>query len=559
MPEDLVIELSEAAPEKYQLDKFTGSWSNKPGSGGVGRVFSKNPVVPGKQVIRLAHGDADDALAVSTGVAPPHQRFFTDDKTGARLFWKEILWQVLHGADNPNKPPDVLERAPDYNAEWILWNQYAQFNEAAANALNELAPPGATVIVHDYQFMLVPRLLRSQFGRGDLKIGFYVHTAWASAGDMERVFGSSWARDLLRGIHDADAVGLQTPVWERHFNECTEKFLHPSDRRADTFVAPVTIDFAEVRRTVNNHSEAQAGASRIQRIKANLEEGGVVATSNGRLVESKNPRGLMRAVSHLLWNEKSYLQRAAHRYPGLLDRFSGPDGEPTLLGKFVLFMRYYDSSAGPVTNRYTEDVLVTLSAINNKWQSEYRELTDDPLAQWRPIHMDRNNSYEAALGEASASDIQIYVSERGGLDVVALEADEIRRDNSVLILSKDMGASHLLVPQGRTDESYVVVDPRRETSIAEGIVTGLGKILELERNPQYRRMIRARESSNMSRSREAWLKRIVDQTEHFHHVHNPIPPLRAIPQQTPDHDRGADSSEQRDVGGNPGIGGDFGL
>src|SRR5690349_17058360 len=75
-------------------------------------------------------------------------------------FSNETLWPLYHDA--------VVES--HFHREW--WEAYQKVNERFAQAAADLAAPGATVWVHDYQLQLVPQFLRRL--RPDVRIGFFL-------------------------------------------------------------------------------------------------------------------------------------------------------------------------------------------------------------------------------------------------------------------------------------------------------------------------------------------------------------------------------------------------
>ena len=76
-------------------------------------------------------------------------------------FSNETLWPIYH---------DVIVPA-SFHRNW--WNTYRTINHRFAQAIAQVAAPGATVWVHDYQLQLVPAMLRAI--RPDLRIGWFNH------------------------------------------------------------------------------------------------------------------------------------------------------------------------------------------------------------------------------------------------------------------------------------------------------------------------------------------------------------------------------------------------
>ena len=109
-------------------------------------------------------------------------------------FSNGTLWPLYH---------DVIAK-PEFHREW--WEAYVRVNRRFADRAAEVAAPGATVWVQDYQLQLVPQMLREQ--RPDLRIGFYLHIPFPPAELFSQL---PWRRQLLEGLLGADLIGFQLP------------------------------------------------------------------------------------------------------------------------------------------------------------------------------------------------------------------------------------------------------------------------------------------------------------------------------------------------------------
>ncbi|MGJ8673611.1 bifunctional alpha,alpha-trehalose-phosphate synthase (UDP-forming)/trehalose-phosphatase [Rubritalea sp.] len=110
------------------------------------------------------------------------------------------LWPLVHY---------MTERAR-FEPEWIQY--YRQVNHKFASTISKIAEQGATVWIHDYHLMLIPKILREN--RPDLKIGFFLHTPFPSS----EVFRALPERDeLLEGLLGSDLIGFHTFSYLRHF------------------------------------------------------------------------------------------------------------------------------------------------------------------------------------------------------------------------------------------------------------------------------------------------------------------------------------------------------
>ncbi len=115
-------------------------------------------------------------------------------------FSNAALWPLYHDA--------VVEST--FHRPW--WDAYRAVNDRFAHRAAEVAAPGATVWVHDYQLQLVPRILRRL--RPDVRIGFFLHIPFPPAELFNRL---PWRKQILTGLLGADLIGFQLPGGSRNF------------------------------------------------------------------------------------------------------------------------------------------------------------------------------------------------------------------------------------------------------------------------------------------------------------------------------------------------------
>ncbi|RZS44823.1 trehalose 6-phosphate synthase [Herbihabitans rhizosphaerae] len=115
-------------------------------------------------------------------------------------FSNATLWPLYH---------DVVE-PPVFDRGW--WDAYVKVNHRFADACAQVAAPGATVWVQDYQLQLVPAVLREQ--RPDLRIGFFLHIPFPP---VELFMQLPWRAEIIRGLLGADLVGFHRPGGAQNF------------------------------------------------------------------------------------------------------------------------------------------------------------------------------------------------------------------------------------------------------------------------------------------------------------------------------------------------------
>lgn len=123
-------------------------------------------------------------------------------------FSNASLWPLYHEVIAP----------PQFHRDW--WESYRAVNRRFADAVADVAEPGARVWVQDYQLQLVPRMVRDL--RGDLTIGFFDHIPFPPPGIYAQL---PWRRQILEGLLGADLVGFQRAEDARNFSQTVRRLL----------------------------------------------------------------------------------------------------------------------------------------------------------------------------------------------------------------------------------------------------------------------------------------------------------------------------------------------
>lgn len=125
-----------------------------------------------------------------------------------RGFSNSVLWPLFHGR----------LRREEMNRTW--WRTYRSVNERFALTISRVASPNATVWLHDYHLLLVPKLLRAR--RPDLRIGLFLHIPFPNAQLFSML---PWREEVLQGMLGADLLGFQVPDDAANFLATAERLL----------------------------------------------------------------------------------------------------------------------------------------------------------------------------------------------------------------------------------------------------------------------------------------------------------------------------------------------
>lgn len=153
------------------------------------------------------------------------------------------IWPLYH---------DAVQQ-PVFHRHWR--EAYRAVNQRFAEAVAQLAAPGAVVWVQDYQLQLVPAMLRER--RPDLRIGFFLHIPFPP---IELFMQLPRRHEIINGLLGADLVGFQTPSAAMNFLHLARALLGLRRRglsidvggrtvRAGSF--PASIDVGEMEALAN--------------------------------------------------------------------------------------------------------------------------------------------------------------------------------------------------------------------------------------------------------------------------------------------------------------------
>ena len=420
-----------------------------------GLVTAMEPVLLACEGTWIAHGsgnadrtvtDAHDRVRV-----PPEQPRYTlrrvwltgeEEKGYYQGFANEGLWPLCHIAHTrPTFRPDD-------------WRQYQAVNEKFANAVAEETETAEqpAVLVQDYHFALLPRLLKER--RPDAKVAIFWHIPWPNP----EAFGiCPWQRELLEGLLGADLIGFHTQFHCNNFLETVERCLESrvewerfcvSRNGHTTAVRPFPISVA----CTDHATDAEAPAPSVVRDELRHEIG-------------INARFLGVGVDRVDYTK------------GIIERFRGIERFLELYPAYEEQLTFAQIAAPSRTEigRYA-DFLRTVEAeaerINRRFQKR----------AWRPIALlVRHHSHEEITRYYRAADFCLITALHDGMNLVAKEFVASRADDEgVLILSTFAGASREL-----TDA--LIVNPYDVDQMADAIRLAL-EMPQDERASRMRRM-----------------------------------------------------------------------
>ncbi len=131
-----------------------------------------------------------------------------------------------------------LPRRPRFDRHWReAFEGFRRYNRAMAEVVTEQAAEGSTVLVQDYHFSLLGRMLAD--ARPDLATVHFNHIPFADP-NMLRVLPDFAVSEILEGLAGFGACGFHAPEWASGFRACYDRILPGAAPRS--FVSSLSPD-----------------------------------------------------------------------------------------------------------------------------------------------------------------------------------------------------------------------------------------------------------------------------------------------------------------------------
>jgi trehalose 6-phosphate synthase len=400
-PDRPIVLVSNRGPVTFRRDD-DGQLVSRRGAGGL--VSGVGPMMTASGATWLAaamsEGDRDAATAGVVEADGFRVRLLALDPETYRLAYdvvsNEVLWFAHHGLWD-------LTRAPTFDRSWLeAWAAYREVNRAFAEAVAEVAPEGAVVLVQDYHLCLVAEHLRPL--RPDLDCVHFSHTPFAPPVWLS-VLPEATAHELLTGMAAHTACGFHTQRWADDFRASAAAIagLDPV-----TFVSPLASDPDDIRAAAASPACAKALAD-LEAVVAGRQVVGRV----DRIELSKN------------------LLRGFQAFDDLLAR------HPEHREQVVFVAGAYPSRQGvPAYAAYRADLEAEVAAINERWGTP----------GWDPIVLEVTDDFPRSVALLRRADVLLVNAIRDGLNLVASEGALVNERHAVLALSPEAGAWERLHP-----------------------------------------------------------------------------------------------------------------
>jgi trehalose 6-phosphate synthase len=461
LPEAEIIVVSNREP--YIHNRVDGEIAlQTPASGLVAAI---EPVTRACGGVWIAHGsgsadrdvvDADDHVPV-----PPDSPAYTlrrvwlseREEEGYYFgFSNEAMWPLCH----------IAFVRPAFRE--TDWNEYHAVNARfAAAVVQEAKRPDPIVLVQDYHFALLPKMIREQLP--DATIITFWHIPWPNA----ETFGiCPWKEDIIAGLLGSSVLGFHTQFHCNNFIETVDRFI---ESRIDREHASVTV----------------SGHETFVRPYPISIEWPPAALAGQKPVEEC--RAAVRATLGL--NESVRIGVGVERFDytkGIVDRLRAVDAflsrYPEWIGRFV-----FCQVAAP-----TRSKLAVYRNLQEEAENVAREINErHGNADYTPIKLIVRHFGSGEVFELfRAADLCVVSSLHDGMNLVAKEFVAARDDEQgVLVLSDFAGASREL-------SEALIVNPYDHQSMSEAIRQAL-TMSETEQRDRMRLMREVVRSRNVYR------------------------------------------------------------
>ena len=343
-------------------------------------------------------------------------------------FANEGLWPLCH----------MAHTRPTFRAsDWEYYNHVnARFADAVAEEMAGEKHP--VVLIQDYHFALLPRMLKDRMPHA--RVAIFWHIPWPNPDAFSIC---PWQQELLDGLLGADLIGFHVQAHCNNFLSTVDRVLearvdweHFSVKRKDHWSSvlpfPISVDFHE-------EADNPPGNDAAEERSALIAELGIEASLLGvgvdRLDYTKGIIERFQAVESFLEN-----------YPRYQGTFTFIQiGAPTRSH----IQRYAD---------FQRDVEDEANRINERFRR----------GRWRPIVLlIRQHSHEEVRRYYRAAHVCMVTSLHDGMNLVAKEYVAARQDErGVLILSRFTGAARDL-------RDAIIVNPYDIRSTGEAIAQAL--------------------------------------------------------------------------------------
>jgi trehalose-6-phosphate synthase len=372
-----------------------------------------------------AHSDGAGRLAVPPD-APSYtlRRVWIDEDEYERYycgFANEALWPLCH----------LAHTQPSFRGS--DWTAYQSVNETFARAAVEETPASGLLLVQDYHFALVPRMVRERAPH--IATSLFWHIPWPSP---DAIGICPWKEELLDGMLGADVVGFHTRQYCLSFLETVQRYL-------------------ECRVDLDEMSVTRGGRRTLVRAYPISVEWPYPAASRASGAALRDSYGIARDAHVSIGVDRADYTKGLPERVAAVEQLL--EDNPSLIGRYVLVQL-----ASPTRSRIrryqqlAEEVREAVDRVNARLGT----------ASWKPIVLQmRTCSPEEVRAHYAMADSALVTPLHDGMNLVAKEYAAACEDgDGALVLSVFAGAAREL-------DGALLVNPYDTAQVAEAILRAI--------------------------------------------------------------------------------------
>ncbi|MFC2125831.1 bifunctional alpha,alpha-trehalose-phosphate synthase (UDP-forming)/trehalose-phosphatase [Bacteroidota bacterium] len=315
-----------------------------------------------------------------------------------------------------------------------LFDAYEKVNRKFCDAIISAADPDDIIWIHDYQLLLLPKMVRDVFP--EISIGFFQHIPFPSY-EVFRVL--PWRREILLGMLGADLIGFHTYDDMRHFLSSVNRLagipgsrgiITTEKRNIEVDSFPMGIDY-------DRYQNAAASAETIEKeVKYRTSLGDQkLILSIDRLDYSKGIPERLKAFDQLLDSHPEFCENISFLMVVVPSRDN--------VGEYIALKEEIDLLVGKINGKHGR-------------------------IDWTPIHyFYRSFPLPALSALYRMAAVALVTPKRDGMNLVCKEYIASRLDQKgVLILSEMAGASKEL-------SDAILINPNDINQITDALYSAL--------------------------------------------------------------------------------------
>lgn len=387
-----------------------------------------------------------------------------------RRFARKELYALFHYKQN--EPTDGRELR-------LAWADYYRMNKRFAERILDVYKPGDIVIIHDYNLMLVPSLLRQKLPK--IYVGFFLHIPFPSS-EYYRCLGRR--KEILEGVLGANMIGFQDENYARHFSSCCTRILgfDSSASGVDAYGAHVAVDAMPI--GINAYATEKA-AFEDAKVIENMERIREMYAGK-KIIIGRDRLDAARGITQKLQAFELFLKN-----------------NPQWEDKIVLIQITSPTDMNTEGSKGESKEIERLSELAARINGEYGSIGFSPV-RYLPHYLSREE-YFALLRVA---DLALITSVRDGMNTVSMEYALCQKDNhGPLILSEFSGTANNL-------EDALSVNPWDVLGVSRAIAYALDMSNE-EREKRGKKLYQRVLTHNIQNWTKGFIKRLLVNLEAF--------------------------------------------